>query len=41
MPIVLFGALAGHALAKRLTLAVFEPLVIITTIISTLPLLLT
>ena len=41
MPIVLFGALAGRALAKRLTLAVFEPLVIITTIISTLPLLLT
>ena len=41
VPIVLFGALAGRALAKRLTLAVFEPLVIITTIISTLPLLLT
>ncbi len=39
VPIVLFGALAGRALAKRLTLAVFEPLVIITTIISTLPLL--
>ena len=40
VPIVLFGALVGRALAKRLTLAVFEPLVIITTIISTLPLLL-
>ena len=38
VPIVLFGALAGRALARRLTLAVFEPLVIITTIISTLPL---